>query len=429
MANTRLAVPGFLRSGGFIAVAMAVMNVATYGFTMIAARILGPRSYGALAGLMATLLVVSVVQLGLQATAARRISSDPEHVGQIEDVILRVAVRGSIVLGLVMLALSPVVNRVLRLDDLPTAMLVAVAAVPITLMGGQAGILQGERRWYPLAVMYIASGVPRLAIGTALLLWRPSETSAIAGVALGAVAPVIVGWYVLRGRHPGERSSTHAAGAVVRETIHNSQALLAFFALSNLDIVVARNVLDDHSAGLYAGGLILTKAVLFLPQFVVVVAFPAMSSVEQRRRALTRSLLLVAGLGSLCTLAVAVLPGLAMVFVGGAKFADVESRLWLFSVLGTLLAMLQLLVYAVLARQGQRSVYLIWGTLGVMVVAGIAMSTLDTLLAVVASADAVLLAVLLAVSLRHTSSAAPSTGEATEPATGPATGEASAPAQ
>ncbi len=65
-------------------------------------------------------------------------------------------------------------------------------------------------------------------------------------------------------------------GALWSETFHNSNALLAFFALSNVDILVARNVLGEHQAGLYAGGLILVKAVLFLPQFVVVLAFPSM---------------------------------------------------------------------------------------------------------------------------------------------------------
>ena len=49
-----------------------------------------------------------------------------------------------------------------------------------------------------------------------------------------------------------------------------------------------------------------------------------------------------------------------MVFVGGDEYAEIESQLWLFAVLGTVLAMLQLLVYSVLARQGQRSVYLVW---------------------------------------------------------------------
>src|SRR5690349_25000101 len=91
----------FLTGSGQIAVAMMLMNVATYGFTMAAARIIGPVPYGAFFALMNLVMILSVVMLGLQATAARRISADPAHVGQIEREILRVASRASMALGAV----------------------------------------------------------------------------------------------------------------------------------------------------------------------------------------------------------------------------------------------------------------------------------------------------------------------------------------
>jgi O-antigen/teichoic acid export membrane protein len=393
--------PAWLVGGGAIAAAIGVMNVATYGFTLLAARLLGPQAYGALASLMATLLVISVLQLGLQATAARRISAEPDHAGQIEVSILRVTRRAALAVGFVLLLLSPVVDRVLRLDDLPAAVLVAVAAVPMTMMGGQAGVLQGERRWLPLSLVYVANGVPRLLIGLVLITWHPTEMSAMVGVVIGQVAPVVVGWLALRGhvRAEGRVSEAHRARAVVREAAHNSQALLAFFTLSNADVIVARNVLDGHEAGLYAGGLIMTKAVLFLPQFVVVVAFPAMASAGERRRALTRSLGAVAVIGVTATAGAMALSGLAMVFIGGNEYSEIESRLWLFAVLGTALSMLQLLVYAVLARRGQRSVYLVWGALAALVLLGSRADTLEGLLQVVMTVDIALLVVLVAVSL------------------------------
>lgn len=397
--NPKAALQHLLRSGSSIAVAMAVMSIATYGFTIIAARMLGPGAYGALVAMMNTLLVVSVLQLGLQATAARRISSAPGQVAQIEHGILRLSWRASLVLGAVLLVLAPVIDRILRLQSVPTAVILALTAVPMTMLGGQLGILQGERRWYPLAIVYIANGLPRLVIGVALMAWRPDEVTAIIGVALGQVVPVLCGWWALRGSRVAEPDlGDHGARSVLRETLHNSQALLAFFALSNLDILIARNVLDDHLSGLYAGGLILTKAVLFLPQFVVVVAFPTMSTASQRRRALTRSLVAVAGLGLCAIVGALLLPQLAMVFVGGAEYAAIEPRLWAFAVLGTLLSMLQLLVYAVIARQGRRSVLLVWVALAAMVVLGLTASSLGALLAVVVGVDAALLAALVAIS-------------------------------
>lgn len=100
-----------LRSGGGIALAMGVMNVAAYGFTMIAARLLGPSDYGAFAALMNLLLVVNVVSLAMQTTAARRVSHDPDHVAQIERTVLRVTYLAAAALGVVLLLLAPVVDR------------------------------------------------------------------------------------------------------------------------------------------------------------------------------------------------------------------------------------------------------------------------------------------------------------------------------
>jgi O-antigen/teichoic acid export membrane protein len=392
--------PRGLRGEAAIAVAVGLMNLSTYGYTIVAATALGPREYGAFAGLMAVLLVLGVLQLGLQATAARRISADPEQVGEIEQGILLVTYRAALGLGAVTLLLAPALMVVLRLDALAPAALVATTVVPMTIMGGQAGILQGERRWSALAVLYLANGLPRILVGSVLVAVAPSESGAMAGVAIAAWAPVLVGWFVLRAprpvRLPGD---DHFARRIGWESVRNSQALLAFFALSNVDIVVARNVLSEQEAGLYAGGVILTTAVLFLPQFVVVLAFPSMATADETEAALRQSLAAVGVIGLLATGGAWLLSGVAVVFVGGRQYDEIVDLLWLFAVLGTLLAMVQLLVYAVLARQGGRSVALVWVALGTLVAGGAATSTLKALLLTVLAVDGLLLAALLLVTL------------------------------
>jgi O-antigen/teichoic acid export membrane protein len=285
----------------------------------------------------------------------------------------------------------------LRLDSVYPALLLAVGAIPLTVMGAQAGILQGERRWRPLALVYVAAGVPRLVIGTVALLIRPTEGSAMAAATLAWFAPVVVGWWTLRRGHRSEDPGS--LRPLVSEIWHGSFALLAFFALSNIDILIARNALSDRDSGLYAGGLILTKAVLFLPQFVTVVAFPALSSAGDRRRALLGSLGLVAGLGLVCIAGSVVLSGVALHFIGGASYAGIEDRLWLFAVLGTALSALQLLVYAVLARQSRRSAYFVWAAVVAVVAVGLRMDTLTGLITLVCAVDVALLVVLLALSL------------------------------
>ncbi len=396
--------------GASVAVAMGVMNVATYIFTAIAARVLGPQDYGALASLLAVLLVVSVVQLGIQTTAARRISADPAHVGQIEREILSLTYRGAAFIGVALLLLTPLVDRLLRLDSLATAALVGLCAIPLTITGGQLGILQGERRWWPIAMIYMTTGLSRLVIGTALVLWRPTELAAMVGVFLGTILPVVLGVYALRRtRAPGRVSERHAKRPITREILGNSQTLLAFLSLTNCDLIVARNILDGHDAGLYAGGLIITKAMLFLPQFVVVVAFPSMSTAHERRQALVRGLSLIVALGALGVLACAVLPRLALIFVGGSQYVDIDDKLWVFAVLGTVLSLLQLLIYAVLARRSTKSVYLVWAALVVLVLFGSQATDLLDLLLRVTAVDGALFVTLLVISLQRLRN--PVTGE------------------
>lgn len=408
-----------LRGGAVIAVAMAVMNVTTYGFTILAARLLGPEEYGALAAVMGVLLVVNVLSLGLQATGARRVSAAPQDLDEIEREVMSTSYASAFALGLLLLVATPIVTATLNLDSPMAAALIAVTVVPLSVMGGQAGILQGERRWGALASIYLAVGVGRLGFGAVALVLEPHTLGAMIGVATGAFLPVIVGAMALR--HPdrrraralgwgtgGARRPRWAPGGVLRETLHNSHSLLAFFALSNTDVIVARSTLVPHQAGLYAGGLILAKAVLFLPQFVVVIAFPSMSRQGSGRRMHLLSLAMVLSIGTVTVLGVAVLSQLAVVFVGGPEYAALQGRLWAFAALGTLLAVLQLMIYDVVARQHQRMVFVVWAGMALLLAAAPFLDSLTALLTTVVCIDALLFAVLLLASLRTPAPAPPS---------------------
>ena len=196
---------------------------------------------------------------------------------------------------------------------------------------------------------------------------------------------------------------------VLHEVVANSHALLAFFALSGVDVLVAGLVLDEHSAGLYAAGLILTKAVLFLPQVVVIVAFPSMASATERHRVYLKGLALVAAAGVLATLGAVVFSDLAIAFVGGDQYAAVEPYIGLFAALGMVLAMIQLMVYEVVARQHRASVLILWA--GLVGVASTALYV-DSVGSLVLSVTVVNLLVLLTLVLdatRHKTEASATT--------------------
>ncbi len=287
-------VPSQVRATGVVATGMMTMNVLAYGFSLLCARLLGPTPFGAISALLSVLIVANVGALALQATGARRLAtSSPEHRHAVTRDLLRDAWLVAGALGLVLLALAPVINRLLHLDDWVVACLPAFAAVPLTLMGAYAGILQGGRRWVRLSVVYASMGLARLVVGGAAVLIEPTLRSAMVGVAVGGIAPALVGAAYCRGTAGGARDHQPA----LRELWSNGHALLAFFAFTNFDVLLARHLFDQHDAGIYAAGAILAKAGLFLPTFVLVVAFPTMAA-ERNGRPWLKPLLAVAALHS-----------------------------------------------------------------------------------------------------------------------------------
>ncbi len=394
-----------LTGGLLVAAAIAVMNVTTYGLTLAAARLLGPDQFGQFSSLLGVLIVVNVVSLALQATGARRVATSEQSRPELEHRILsatRMAAAAVLVIGLL---LAPVLNQVLRLDSIWGAIAMAVAAALLCIMGGQAGILQGEQRWSSLALVYAAMGIGRLAFGLLALGVHRSAAAALIGVAVAAIAPVVVGVWALAhpqrtigrapvGAEPPSAWMPWERGSILREIMHSSHALFAFFALSNVDVLIARALLPAHEAGLYSSGLVLTKAVLFLPQFVVIVLFPSMARSQGGRRLHVLGLATVLGVGVAASSGVALLSGLAQEFVGGTAYAEVRPLLWVFALLGTVLAMIQLLVYGALAGRHPRAVLVLWAGLVATVAAATMVDTVAELLVLKLGIDVAVLVVL-----------------------------------
>ena len=292
---------------------------------------------------MAVLLVVSVVQLGIQATAARRISADPEHVAQIEREVLRLSATAPPWWSGGLLLLADPADRPAAAPRqpargglrraLPRSRSPSSAASSACCRASAAG-----GRW---RCCTSRAASPGWSLGTALILWRPTELRPWRVSWSARSVPVVLGVYALR-RDPRRRAwsaSTTRRRPIAREILGSSQTLLAFLVLMNCDVDRwPATSSTSTTPGCTPAGLILTKAMLFLPQFVVVVAFPSMATAHERRRALFRGLTFILVLGAAGVLACALLPGLALVFVGGAEYAEIRDLLWLFAVLGTVLS-------------------------------------------------------------------------------------------
>ncbi|MBC7630964.1 hypothetical protein [Aeromicrobium sp.] len=378
-----------MTGGSLVAAGMMGMNITVYGFNVLAAHLLLPREFGALTALFGILLVGSVTSLGLQAVTARRLAVDPQLEDEIVSATARVTVLVASCVGLLVATSSIVLTPALKLDSYWPVLLCGVALVPLTIMGAESGVAQGTSRWGSLTTIYLGNGIGRLAGGTIALLVSPTVTSAMVGIAIGSWLPAIAGAKLLLGRRHAANGEPVSSRPLVREALLSTHALLAYFVLSNMDSLIARNRFDVHESGLYASGLILAKAALFFPQFVSVVLFPDLARANTNQARL-RAVALVTGFGTIAVIATAALPRVALVLVGGSKYDEITGRLWLFALAGSFLAVVHLLVFDALARHAHGIVPMIWVAVGAVIASAyglnVGISGLALTIAVVAAA-------------------------------------------
>lgn len=334
-----------------VSLALAGNNAASYVLSLAAARVLAPGAFGELSSLLAVLVIGVVPAMGLQTVVALRVARSPS------------LSRGSLfALGLVTsgivaaaaLTLSPLLVLLLHLGSLAPALLVTAALGPLTLLGLFHGLLQGAHRFATLAGLIALEGVGKVGGSLVGLVVARTPTGALAGTAIGSLVVVVAGWQIC-GR-PRPRWADRHGGDV----LHTAQAMLALVLLVNLDLVLARHTLPAADAGEYALGAIVTKIAYWLPQAVGVLVLPRFAASAGRRRVLPLALAVCACLDAVVLLVALVLGPSLLAVIGGSRYAGSTMPVWPFALAGSMLALVQILLYARLADGDRRVTLLMW---------------------------------------------------------------------
>jgi O-antigen/teichoic acid export membrane protein len=342
-----------------VAVAFGGNNVGSYLLTVIAARLLAPAVFGELSSLLAILVIGAVPAMGLQTVVALRVARD------------RDADRGPLItLGLFTaamimvtgLACSPLLMRLLHLEHPWAVLLLAVALAPITVLGLCYGILQGTERFGLMARLIATEGVFRVGGTLAGVVVFRTPAGALAGAAIGSSVVAVVGWLVCGRQRPGRWPGRFS------EVLHAIQALLALVLLVNLDLVLARNSLPAEQAGEYAVGSVVTKVAYWLPYAIAVVVLPKLANEEGRRRVVPLALGICVAADAVVVLGCALFGPTVVGLVGGSAYADSSIPMWLFATVGSLLSVVQILLYSRIASADRWSTLLTWVAVGVEIV-------------------------------------------------------------
>jgi O-antigen/teichoic acid export membrane protein len=352
-AAARVSLP---RAGLVIAPAMAAANGLNYAFNIVMSRALGPAEYGALAALLAVVLVGTVPGLALQAVVARHTALTRERdLDELWSAVLTAAIGMGAALGLLAALASPGLRAFLHLDSLAPCLWLAAALVPLPLLSALQGGLQGRERFGALAAVLLAAAAGRLVIGLGLVHGGLGVVGAMAGTTAGSLVAMLVALPRLRAElAPAWRRWRWPGMAAGREVVTAIAGILGLLLLANVDVLLARHFLAPEAAGLYAAGAVLTKIAYWAPQFVVTLVFPRLVVTADRGRLLARSAVVVAGLGASLVLGAALAPQFAARLSFGQAYLGVGPTLPLFAALGTGLALVQLVLFSGLAAADRR---------------------------------------------------------------------------
>lgn len=345
-------------SAVLVSAGVAGNQAAAYLLNVLAARLLVPAAFGELGSLLAVLVVGAVPAMGMQTVTALRVAR-LRHGGQLSKrdtgELVALGLSTSAAVTTVALLAVPLLMALLHLDSPWPAIFVALSLTSITLIGLNYGMLQGTHRFAAMAGLLLFEAVGRIG-GTLLgLLIFGTATGALAGTAAGALLVAVCGWFVC-GRH---RPVRHQVGHV-RDVLHAVQALLALVLLVNLDLVLARHYLPAHAAGEYAVGAIVAKIAYWLPQAVAILVLPRLASEQGRRRMVPPALAICAGLDAVVVAGTALFGSTVVSLIGGADYADSTIPVWPFAIVGSMLSLVQILLYSRIASADRRSTMLIW---------------------------------------------------------------------
>lgn len=371
-----------------------VANVASYLLHLPASRWLGPAGYGEFASLLAAQLVLAVPALALQTVVAREVVR-----GRGAHAVRQLGYRCAVIVGIAALLLAPGVAWALETGMLATVSALITAPV-LVLLATEQGLLQGAARFGPLSIVLAGAGIAKVAPAVVVLAVGGGPGFALAASAVGT-GVVALAARAFADPDPAGATSTPIGVAAVLKA---SQVQLALIALSSMDLVLARIVLSNDDAGLYALGAVATKAAFWLPQAVGVVLYPRMANPAHSVQAVRSAIAVLVGLGAVLVAVVAVSAPLVPLLVGEA-YQPVQSLLWLFALQGACLAVLQGALLSAIAGERTYLAVIAWIGFAVEMAGMLTLaSTVGQFIGVavtVAASTAVVASVLAVRSARH----------------------------
>lgn len=357
----------YFRKHSVYTIGSNLTNILSYANSILIGRILGPSGLSDI-GTFAAYLGIFSIPISILGTFVTQISSLESHAISIFNTLrakLSYFVFGLLLISILSLLFASPIKDLTKLSWTGGVLLMPNLWLSMLIAPLAALTLGGEKYKANVVASFLGTFIKILAVPIIIIShWYISDISIIA-ITLGQATMALLLWVYLDRHFPKKQSPTLVRIVEFAKNHHLAYTILgsaSMILLVNLDIVVARQLFDIRSSGIYATWSLLSKVVFFTLGPLLTVSF-----VKQSQKANTGENALDSSVNMLILFCIA---SLVPLFIGyqyiaptflkivfGSKFEALYQYLGLSGTFGAFTLLLNHLTNTHIAR---RSWYTVW---------------------------------------------------------------------
>ena len=247
---------------------------------------LNPADYSELISLLSLFYILAVPSNLVGTTVLRYVSifNADKREGDIAWLLRRSFIISMIigaVLMVVVLILSPWMVDSLKLPEESILIILALGGLLLMLGPTAVGGTQALQRFYCLGVYNLATPIAKLLLGVLLVTAGLGVGGAFGGAVVGSTLAFGVVYWGIKDYWGKDRTKPDTHGMALY-AIPVAIATISFMLITNIDAVLARALMTEYDAGIYASASTLGKVVLWIPVGITSVTFPRFSEADAK---------------------------------------------------------------------------------------------------------------------------------------------------
>ncbi len=326
-----------LLGGSFILVAtFGIFNILNYLYHFGMLRMLSVAEYGILATLFSIFYITSIFTESIQTILAKY-SANQQNEGKLKDLFKRSLKKAVLMASFIFIAYLIISWPLSYLTKINYQLMALTGLIIFALFCASVGrgILQGRKMFAALGMTMIIEGIFKLILGFTFVYIGWKIYGAVMGAVLGVAIAFFYSLFALR--HILKSEEQHIpTPAIYQYSWPVFIITLTILIFYSIDILIAKIVFNEETAGLYAIIAVIAKTIFFATQPISRAMFPltAQNAGKKKKDLFSLSLLILISCVIIALLLFYFFPGLIVRIFAGRYIPEIASLL-IYAALGT----------------------------------------------------------------------------------------------